>query len=76
MCFNCLLLVFYSIDLSGVFQGKIQVGLSSTAESDAARKAFLVRIFYTYMHIKCIRLKNVKTEYVSSRLFSGDAKQS
>lgn len=33
---------FHSIDLSGVFQGKIQVGLSSTAESDAARKSFLV----------------------------------
>ncbi|XP_031553701.1 conserved oligomeric Golgi complex subunit 4-like [Actinia tenebrosa] len=33
-----------SIDLSGVFQGKIQVGLSSTAESDAARKVFLVTL--------------------------------
>ncbi|KAM7432750.1 Golgi transport complex subunit 4 [Porites harrisoni] len=33
-----------SIDLSGMLQGKIQVGYSSTAENAAARKAFLVTL--------------------------------
>ncbi|KXJ22071.1 Conserved oligomeric Golgi complex subunit 4 [Exaiptasia diaphana] len=39
-----------SIDLSGMFQGKIQVFLSSTAESDAARKVFLIECFF-YPHL-------------------------
>ena len=33
-----------SLDLSGMLQGKIQVGYSSTAENAAARKAFLVSV--------------------------------
>ena len=33
----------HSIDLSVMLQGKFQVGVSSTAENAAARKAFLVR---------------------------------
>lgn len=33
-----------SLDLSGMLQGKIQVGYSTTAENAAARKAFLVSV--------------------------------
>ncbi len=33
-----------SLDIAGVFQGKLQAGLSSSAETAAARKTFLVRI--------------------------------
>lgn len=33
----------YSLDIAGVFQGKLQAGLSSSTETAAARKAFLVR---------------------------------
>ena len=36
--------LFSSLDLSGMLQGKIQVGYSSTAENAAARKAFLVSV--------------------------------
>ncbi|CAH3192246.1 unnamed protein product [Porites evermanni] len=36
--------IFASLDLSGMLQGKIQVGYSSTAENAAARKAFLVTL--------------------------------
>ncbi|XP_068722014.1 conserved oligomeric Golgi complex subunit 4-like isoform X2 [Montipora capricornis] len=33
-----------SLDIAGMFQGKIQVGYSSTAENTAAKKAFLVTL--------------------------------
>ena len=39
-------LFFTSLDLSGMLQGKIQVGYSSNAENAAARKAFLVSIVW------------------------------
>ena len=49
-------LFFTSLDLSGMLQGKIQVGYSSNAENAAARKAFLVSI------VSGKRIKNKKSK--------------
>lgn len=42
--YQLIALFFISLDFSGMLQGKIQVGYSSTAENTAARKAFLVTL--------------------------------
>lgn len=46
--YQLIALFFISLDFSGMLQGKIQVGYSSTAENTAARKAFLVRFRFLF----------------------------
>ena len=46
--YQLIALFFISLDFSGMLQGKIQVGYSSTAENTAARKAFLVRFCFLF----------------------------
>lgn len=54
------LLFFTSLDLSGMLQGKIQVGYSTTAENAAARKAFLVSVTLQQLFIQACAQHSVQ----------------
>ncbi|CAB4004193.1 conserved oligomeric Golgi complex subunit 4-like, partial [Paramuricea clavata] len=49
-----------SLDIAGVFQGKLQAGLSSSADTAAARKAFLVTL--NNLHATCENIQKLKRD--------------